>query len=79
MAKMGNATLFAYQKTGGVNNKANVAFTMFAIYLLLNIYIFATYLQMREELVVLTEKWKKRGSQIKKSDFLSLKMVHFVN
>ena len=56
MAKMGNATLFAYQKTGGVNNKANVAFTMFAIYLLLNIYIFATYLQMREELVVLTEK-----------------------
>ena len=56
MAKMGNATLFAYQKTGGVNYKANVAFTMFAIYLLLNIYIFATYLQMREELVVLTEK-----------------------
>ena len=35
-----NAT-FVYQKTGGVNDYANLAFTMFAIYLLLSIYIFA--------------------------------------
>ena len=39
-----NAT-FVYQKTGGVNDYANLAFTMFAIYLLLSIYIFATYLR----------------------------------
>ena len=44
---MVNAT-FAYRKTvtqGGVNNWANDAFAMFAVYLLLSIYIFATYLQ----------------------------------
>ena len=35
----------AYQKTGGVNNKSKVAFILFAIHLLLSIYIFATYLQ----------------------------------
>ena len=33
-----------YHKTGGVNNGGNVAFTMFAIYLLLSIYFFATYI-----------------------------------
>ena len=47
MATMVNAT-FAYRKTvtqGGVNNWANDAFAMFAVYLLLSIYIFATYLQ----------------------------------
>ena len=44
MAKMINAT-FVYQKTGGVNDYANLAFTMFATYLLLSIYIFATYLR----------------------------------
>ena len=32
-------------ETGGVNNYTNVAFAMFAIYLLLSIYTFATYLQ----------------------------------
>ena len=45
MAKTVNAT-FAYQKTGGAGEWLdNMAFTMFAIYLLLIIYIFATYLQ----------------------------------
>ena len=47
MAKTVNAT-FAYQKTGeGGGGKwlDNMAFTMFAIYLLLIIYISATYLQ----------------------------------
>lgn len=39
----------AYQKTGGVNNKSKVAFILFAIYLLLSIYIFATYLQGAKE------------------------------
>ena len=33
------------QKQGVKNNMANVTFTMFAINLLLSIYIFATYLQ----------------------------------
>ena len=31
-------------KTGVINNEANLAFTMFAIYLLLSIYIFSTYI-----------------------------------
>ena len=44
MAKMKNAT-FAQQKTGGVNNKENVALTMFAIYLIFIIFLFATCLQ----------------------------------
>ena len=48
MAKTVNAT-FAYQKTreGGGGGKwlDNMAFTMFATYLLLIIYISATYLQ----------------------------------
>ena len=42
---MVNAT-FAYQKTGGVNNWANLAFiftVLFAMYLLRTIYIVATY------------------------------------
>ena len=32
MAKMVNA-IFAYQKKGGLNNYANLAFAMFALYL----------------------------------------------
>ena len=36
MAKMVNA-IFAYQKTGGVNNSGNLTFIMFALYLPLSI------------------------------------------
>ena len=35
---------FAYQKTGGVNNQANVAFIIFAPNFLLSFHNFATYL-----------------------------------
>ena len=38
-------TTFAYRQKAGVNNWENVAFTMFDIYLLLSIYIFASCLQ----------------------------------
>ena len=44
MAKMTNAT-FAWLFTLPAHWYANVAFTIFAIFFLLNIYIFATYLQ----------------------------------
>ena len=45
MANMVNAMHICIPKDEGLNDYANVAFTMFAIYLLISIYIFATYLQ----------------------------------
>ena len=35
--------IFAYQKTGGVNNSGNLAFIMFALYIFTPQYLFATY------------------------------------
>ena len=46
MANMVNAMHICIPKDEGLNDYANVAFTMFAIYLLISIYIFATYLQV---------------------------------
>ena len=43
MAKMVNGT-FAYQNRRCVHNEANVAFIVFAIYLLISIHILVTYL-----------------------------------